>query len=182
MFARIATKAPLEQIEQRYNLDFVYEMAPNLNVFIDPLREVIKCPATNNAHLGISYTVRNPGGVIASHKTARIWEAIIDSETVTLVELSSSFERGRLLWVFDYDEALCQAADWLAAAILAEGYVYVPKEIPATWYSEQQQQGGNDPRTTRANTQMEGGSDNSPDDGNGVAVAGVDYRNRAYRG
>jgi hypothetical protein len=84
--------------------------------------------------------------------------------------------------VIDYDEALCQAADWLAAAILAEGYVYVPKEIPATWYSEQQQQGGNDPRTTRANTQMEGGSDNSPDDGNGVAVAGVDYRNRAYRG
>jgi len=171
MFARIATKAPIEQIEQRYNLDFVYEMAPNLNVFIDPLREVVKCPATNDAHLGISYTVRNPDGVIASHKTARIWEATIDGETVTLVELSSSFERARLLWVFDYDEALCQAADWLAAAILAEGYVYVPKEIPATWYSEHGQQGGNDPRTSGAHTQMEGGSDNSPDDGNRVFTA-----------
>lgn len=182
MFARIATKAPLDQIEQRYTLEFVYEMAPNLNVFIDPLREVVKCPATNEAHLGISYTVRNPDGVIASHKTARIWEAAIDNETVTLVELTSSFERARLLWVFDYDEALCQAADWLAAAILAEGYVYVPKEIPATWYSEHQQQGCNDPRTSRAYTQMEGGSDNSPDDSDGFAIAGANYRNRAHRG
>ena len=84
--------------------------------------------------------------------------------------------------MFDYDEALCQAADWLAAAILAVGYVYVPKEIPATWYSEQQQQGGNNPRTTRADTQMEGGSDNSPDDGNRFIVTGFDHSDRGHRG
>lgn len=178
MFARIANKAPLEQIEQRYTLEFVYEMAPQLEVFIDPLREVVKCPATNEAHLGISYTVRNPGGVIASHKTARIWEAIIDSETVTLVELSSSLERARLLWVFDYDEALCQAADWLAAAILAEGYVYVPKEIPATWYSEHGQQIGNDSGTTGIDTTLESSSEYCTDDSYRVSIAsaGIFYR------
>jgi len=133
---RIARAARYEGIEQRYSEEFVMEMAPMLKEFISPVREVITDSIfPSEVYLGVSYRVPTLPG--SWHKRARIYERQVQGEDVTIIELSSSTERMTLLWCFDYDDAMNQAADYLQAALLSEGNVYVPKKIPIAWYANE---------------------------------------------
>jgi hypothetical protein len=140
MAKRIAELARRQEIEQRYTEEFVQEMAPNLTVYLLPIREVVNDPVfPGELLLGVTYTLqREPHS--SWHRTARIFERKIQEEEVTIVELSCSTERMKMIWTFDYDDALCQAADFLQAALVSEGFVYVPKKIPSAWYAEQANQ------------------------------------------
>jgi len=175
MFTRIATNQG-ESIEQRYHMDFVREMAPNLQTFVQPYRELIKCPITGFARLAVTYQKLQNFADITTSITATIWQDVISGEEVNLVQLSSCNANPTVLWVFDYDEALCTAADWLQAALLAEGYVYVPKKIPPAWYTEQGQQDGNDSDAFGINPTMEGRGNSATDDGNRLATKRAYYR------
>ena len=125
-----------EGIKQRYSEEFVLEMAPMLKEFILPVREVITSTIFySEVYLGVSYQVPTQPG--SWHKRARIYERQVQGEDVTIIELSSSTERMTLLWCFDYDDAMNQAADYLQAALLSEGNVYVPKKIPIAWYANE---------------------------------------------
>jgi hypothetical protein len=140
MGKRIAELARAQEIEQRYTEEFVHEMAPNLTEYLLPIREVVNDPVfPGELLLGVTYTMQREPAT-SWHKTARIFERTIQGEEVTIIELSSSMQRMQMVWTFDYDDALCQAADFLQAALISEGYVYVPKKIPLAWYAEQANQ------------------------------------------
>ena len=136
MGKRIAELARAQEIEQRYTEEFVQEMAPNLTEYLLPIREVVNDPVfPGELLLGVTYSITREQS--SWHKTARIFERTIQGEEVTIIELSSSMQRMQMIWSFDYDDALCQAADFLQAALVSEGFVYVPKKIPLAWYAEQ---------------------------------------------
>lgn len=169
-------------IEQDYTEEFVLHLAPCIppGDWLSPVQIIVRDDKTNEMFLGVLYETRRSDVVelrghsveIKAYAGIRIWEQtipstvpLVASETVVLFQTSTQRNaNGPIQWAEDFHTAYCHAADFLEMPIRAEGSVYVPKEIPQSWYTLNGEQVRYDPLSGGADPEMESYREGSPDD------------------
>lgn len=184
------------QVEQDYDDDFVYELAPLLtpDKWLSPVQVIVRDDKTYDLYFGVLYETLQNDVVDLRGKTiqvrayagVRIWEQTITStnslrstgysEDVVLYQLISQNGGYEIHWAEDFHTAYCEAADFLEMPIRAEGRVYVPKEIPTAWYILNGEQVRHNSGSPRDYSEVESGSDRGADDGDGLLVERLKYR------
>lgn len=182
MFEYARFENPEFQIQQRYDEEFVRELAPLIpsTEWIQPQRIIMRDEHTNQMYLGKYWERRSESQLgkfcITSVTGVRMWSVDIQGERVVLYQTHDRNEMNDIQWAVNPHVVYCAVADFLEYPIRVEGWVYVPKEIPTDWYTVDGEQVSNTAGTAGIDPHLEEGSGGSANDSDGVLTERLKFR------